>query len=85
MKRLILLGAALGALAPAAVLAHEGGDAGGCSAQGHWLHDISRDPATYGALYGAPDARNLGDIASSVAPHGVLADFIATVEHVVFC
>ena len=81
----MLLGALLGALIPSAAFGHAGGDAGGCSAQGHWLHDISRDPATWGALYEVPDATNLGDIASAFGPHGVLAGVIETFEHVVFC
>ncbi len=85
MKRLLLVGALFGALFPGAVLAHEGGDRGGCAAQGHWLHGITRDPQAAGALYGVPDARNLGTIASAVAPHGALAAFIENYEHVVFC
>ena len=85
MKRLLLLGALFGALIPGAALAHAGGDKGGCAAQGHWLHGITQDPAAAGALYGVPNARNLGTIASAVAPHGVLAAFIENYEHVVFC
>jgi hypothetical protein len=85
VKRFLLLGTVLAALTPGAAFAHEGGDAGGCAAQGHWLHDVSRDPATWGAVYGVPDAGNLGDIASFFAPKGVLAGLIETFEHVVFC
>lgn len=85
MKRLLLLGALFGALIPGAALAHEGGDKGGCAAQGHWLHGITQDPAAAGALYGVPNARNLGTIASWFAPHGALAAVIENYEHVVFC
>ena len=85
MKRLLLLGALFGALIPGAALAHAGGDKGGCAAQGHWLHGITQDPAAAGALFGVPNARNLGTIASVFAPHGVLAAYIENVEHVVFC
>lgn len=85
MKRLLLLGALFGALLPGAVLAHEGGDMGGCSAQGHWLYGITQEPEAAGALFGVSDARNLGAIASGNAPHGALAAFIESYEHVVFC
>jgi hypothetical protein len=85
MKRLVLVGALLGALVPGAALAHEGGDAGGCAAMGEWLHGITREPEAAGELYGVPSARNLGAIAKAVAPHGSLAEFIENYEHVVFC
>lgn len=85
MKRLLLLGALLGALVPGAAFAHEGGDAGGCAAMGHWLHGITQEPEAAGELYGVPGARNLGAIARFVAPNGELAAFIEDYEHVVFC
>ena len=85
MKRLFLIVTVLAALIPGAALAHKGGDAGGCSAQGAWLHGISQEPEAAGELYGVPGARNLGSIASFVAPHGALAAFIENYEHVVFC
>ncbi|HXF50820.1 MAG TPA: hypothetical protein VNM43_03960 [Dehalococcoidia bacterium] len=51
------------AMAPAPVLAHRAGHAGGCEAFGHLNRAIGADPAAFGF----PGARNLGDIVSAFA------------------
>ncbi len=74
------LGLALACSSPAA-LAHAGGHRGGCKAFGQLNRAIGQDPA----LFGFPDARNLGDIVSSFAGQSSgqpgVGDVVREVDH----
>jgi hypothetical protein len=77
MKRLLLLGAVLGALVPGAAFAHEGGHQGGCEDFGHFNRELGQNPGDYGF----PAARNLGDIVSSFAQQGGVAGIVQYGDH----
>ena len=79
MKRLILLGAVLGALVPGAAFAHGGGHQGGCAAMGLGFAAFSQNPP-------APWS-STGDLVSFLALDGTgrgVGDVVEDFDHT-FC